>query len=247
LAAVQFLTRLPTPKDLGVNATVLARSVTWFPAVGLILTGLAALTLAGLDALQLPPLLRATLLVVVLTLATGAFHEDGLADTADGLGGGMTVARKLEIMRDSRIGTYGAVALVLLYLVRVIAIGSLPAHSWIPCLGSALIWGRWTTLPLLAFLPYARTESTTGIAKPLVASVTPGRAVSATVLALASSYFLNGSFLLAPIVIACIVGCATGMKYKRSVGGITGDLLGATNVLTEVAILIYANSQIEIL
>lgn len=244
LVALQFLTRLPTPRDLGVDAIILARSVTFFPLVGLVLTGIIALVVTGVLASDLDRSLGAALLLTALTLATGAFHEDGLADSADGLGGGITVAKKLEIMRDSRIGTYGAISLILLYLIRFTALCSIPPEQWVNALGIALIWGRWTTLPLLAGLPYARAASESGLAKPLVTSVTPLRGVIATIIAFAACYYLDSSNVWEPFVTACAVIAVSGWKYKREVGGITGDLLGACNVVTETSILVLLSSKI---
>src|SRR6266446_4609282 len=157
LIAVQFLTRLPVPRVLDNSEVELGKAAAFFPLVGVMTGGGAALVFTLLQRL-LP--LPASVLCAILFAAfiTNGFHEDGLADTFDGLGGGWTKDRVLEIMRDSRIGTYGTLALVFLVLGKL---------TFLLLLRQGQIWrwlivahtaARWTILPLCAWLPYARAD-----------------------------------------------------------------------------------------
>jgi adenosylcobinamide-GDP ribazoletransferase len=237
--AATFLTRAPwVARWSSGDPRELAASVRWFPLVGVGVGLWAALVYIAADAL-LPREVAALLAVAAMVLATGAFHEDGWADTFDGIWGGMDRERRLAIMRDSRIGTYGAVALVLMLALRWTCLVHLPA-SWIPAaLVAAHAWARWTAPAMVRLLPYARDG---GANKPIAEGagttellVATGVAMTATVpLALvAPPLAVVVVPLLAPGVIA---GAAT--LFRARLGGITGDGLGATNVATELAVLL---------
>ena len=136
LACLRFFTRLPLPAlpfDQSPHAPPdMARIALMAPVAGAIIGAIAALALAIANLLGMPPLLGAALAIAALVIATGALHEDGLADVADGFGGGATRARKLEIMRDSRVGAYGAAALALALILRVAALAGArrPVLAW---------------------------------------------------------------------------------------------------------------------
>ena len=160
LTAIQFLTRIPIPA-LPYEADSLARSVKFFPLVGLLLGALAAI-LHTLATPHLPRLITALIIVIFLVAITGCFHEDALADTFDGFGGGQTRDQILTILKDSRIGSYGAAALTLSLLARVALLAELPAANVARTLIAAHVLCRWTTLPLSYFLAPARTEPSQG-------------------------------------------------------------------------------------
>ncbi len=166
--ALAFLTRLPVPGPPAVDAAEVGRAALFFPAAGAALGAIVAGSAHVLSP-RLPPTLAAALLVTLLALLTGGLHLDGLADTADGFGGGRTPEDVLRIMRDHAIGAYGASALVLALTVKVAAIAALLAS------GHAARWllvapalARWAPVALARFLPYARPGGGLG------ATVIPG-------------------------------------------------------------------------
>lgn len=233
--ALQFFTRLPMPRDLNPERSDLNRSAVFLPLVGAVVGGLLAVSVWVTAAAGLAPALQAFLVLVLGALLTGVFHEDGLADTADGLGGGHSVAKKLEIMRDSRIGSYGTVALILLYAGRMAALLSISGPRWPAALLVAAVVGRGAVLPLIAWLPYARDE---GKAKPVVESQ------SHIELWVSAGLSLLFGFLIAPDVIV-LIGLVlvawvsgAGRLFQSQLGGITGDGLGAVNVTAELWVLI---------
>jgi adenosylcobinamide-GDP ribazoletransferase len=232
LAAVQFLTRLPVPPIPYADDT-LARSVKFFPIVGLFVGALAAV-LNFLIAPHLPRLVTAVILVIFLVSITGCFHEDGLADTFDGFGGGWNRDQILIILKDSRIGSYGGAALTLSLVARVILIASLPVAEVARYLVAAHVLCRWTTLPLSYFLAPARTEQSQGarLAK-LTSRVTflIGTALTLTIVIAAL-----GIHAIAPVVLAILITYASGLYYNSRILGVTGDCFGATNQLTEILV-----------
>jgi adenosylcobinamide-GDP ribazoletransferase len=230
LAAFTFLTRLPLPGSGQVNAEILARSAVWFPLVGAVVGGVGALVLAGAGRIW-PPVVAGALSLLATVVLTGAFHEDALADAADGLGGGRDRDRILEIMRDSRIGSYGAVALILVLSARLGCLAALIPLGGARALIGAHVLGRWSSLPLLAWLPYARAQ---GAGKPFVGAVTGWRLATGTVLtALLLVPALGPRALVAGLAAAATTAVA-GWYFRARLGGITGDCLGATNQVVEL-------------
>ncbi len=232
LAAIQFLTRIPTPA-LRYQHDTLARSVKFFPLVGLLIGTLAAL-LHVLIAPHLPRLVTAGALVIFLVAITGCFHEDALADTFDGFGGGWSRDQVLTILKDSRIGSYGAAALTLSLLARVTLLASLPGFQVTRYLIAAHVLCRWTTLPLSYFLTPARTEPSQGAR--LAKLTTRSSLLLGTALTLAIVVAALGVHAVAPIVLACLITYASALYYNRRIQGVTGDCFGCTNQLTEILV-----------
>ncbi len=235
LLALQFLTRLPVPRDLPFSDDLLIRATRYYPLVGLLIGSLGAVVLVlAARWLALPV---AVLLSLAATLAaTGAFHEDGLADAADGLWGGLTVARRLEIMRDSRIGTYGAVTLGTVLALKVALLASLtPAQAaWVLLLGHAL--GRMAAVHVIATTRYARDAG----AKFVAPTVTPdgyrlALAMSVGVLMLGIMALGTGAALCG-LVLCILLAQAMRRICLDKIGGYTGDCLGATQQLGELGI-----------
>ena len=225
LTAVQFLTRVPTPELKGYQPDWTARSARYFPLVGTLVGGVSATVLAGAS-LAWGGLLPALLAVGVGVLLTGAFHEDGLADTADGLGGGQTPERRLEIMKDSRIGTFGALGLGLVLAVKVAALGEAPVG-----LAAAVLAMR--------LLPYAGDRAWAKV-KPVADGVTTGETVVALAfggLALVPVMLLAPWAALSGLALAVVAATAVVLLAKRLIGGWVGDTLGATEQVFEAAFL----------
>ncbi|MEM1414308.1 MAG: adenosylcobinamide-GDP ribazoletransferase [Myxococcota bacterium] len=234
--ALQFFTRLPMPRDLDPTPEDLARASPWLPVVGGLVGGLLALVALSLAATPLVPGARVVPLLLVGVLLTGAFHEDGLADAADGLFGGWTREDKLRIMRDSRIGSYGALAVVLLLGGRAGALLGSGPGAWPVMLVVAHVLGRWSTLPLLVSLPYARAEGA-GPGKPLVEGTGAIQVVLGSTIALMIAFAVGGNTGLAAMGIALALTFTAARFLRQQLGGITGDALGAVNVVVELATL----------
>ncbi|MBP5986082.1 MAG: adenosylcobinamide-GDP ribazoletransferase [Azonexus sp.] len=231
--AVRFFTRLPVPAWVGHSAEALNRSARYFPAVGLLVGGIGALVY--LAALKLWPQQVAVLLSMAATIyATGAFHEDGLADTVDGLGGGWDRLRILEIMKDSRVGSYGVVATVLALLGKFVLLSALDAAlvPWALIAGHAL--SRFCSTVLLATMDYVR-EDLLAKAKPLATRLTAGEMLVALAFVLAGLALLPMHNAVAGCAMAILATLWLAAKFRRWLGGYTGDCLGATQQLSEIA------------
>ena len=237
LAAIAFLTRLPVGRWAAFDAADVARSAGWFPIIGALLGityGGAAVLLKG----HLPTGVTAVLLVMLDAVATGALHYDGLADTADGFGGGKNSEDILRIMRDHAIGAYGGVALVVLVALKIAAYEALLRQSkWIPALILTPALGRWSILLLTATLPYARPSASVaeGMGKRPLFWGTLTIALSLGAAAQAGG--MPGRALIATAMVVVVTACF-GLYCRRRIAGITGDTLGANVQLCESAALL---------
>jgi adenosylcobinamide-GDP ribazoletransferase len=230
--AFSFLTIVPVPSRWlsGVGPVDLARSFAVFPIVGLALGGVSLLP-AYLSTPKGSPLLHAALITAILCLLTRALHLDGLADVADGFGGGYTPARRLEIMKDSRTGAFGVTAIVLLVLLKVCALEILVTRQSWAAICSGTLLARFAMVVSAYGNHYARKEG--GLGKSFVEHIAAFQLVAASVLALSLSWWLSGiTALLVIVVLLCFVGAARFSSH-RMIGGITGDVLGAVNEISE--------------
>jgi adenosylcobinamide-GDP ribazoletransferase len=240
VVALQYFTRLPMPALAAFDARWLSQCVRYFPVAGLVVGGLSALVLVG-AAQGLPWPLAAALAIAAALAATGAFHEDGLADTFDALGGSVPRERALAIMRDSRIGTYGACALALCLLLRWQVLVALPPAAAVACLLVAHPLARGVAAALMAALPYVRLEDDAK-AKPVARGVGPGLAACALGLAMLPAVALAFAWpglraaMPAALAAAALAGLACLRWFRRRLGGYTGDALGCAEQLAEVAI-----------
>lgn len=233
LGAIRFFTRLPVPAWIGHSADALNASARYFPAVGLIVGGLGALVY--LAALQLWPQPVAVLLAMAATLyATGAFHEDGLSDAADGLGGGWDKARILDIMKDSRVGSYGVVALWLGLTGKFVLLAALDSAlvPWALLAGHAV--SRYAATLLLATMDYVRDDLQSK-AKPLATRLPAGALAAASAFAGLALLPLPWPQALAGCLLAALATLWLAAKFRRWLGGYTGDCLGAVQQVAEIA------------
>jgi len=219
--ALAFYTRLPVPE--GTSLGGLAEGSRYFPAVGLLIGALGAVVY-GLAGWGLPHLVAVIVAVGAMVLATGALHEDGFADTCDGLGGGWTKEDALRIMKDSRLGTYGAVGLVLLLAIKLGALASFDAQSVVWTLIAAHASSRFFALTLTRSLSYVQSE---GSSKSGGLPALQGRDFQiAACIGLVPLVGLGGSGVLAALLCGgAVVAC--GRYYQKRLGGYTGDSLGA--------------------
>ena len=235
--AVGFLTRIPVSR--GAADVRLGRAVPWFPVVGGVV-GLATAVVYVLGLELVPALPAAAVAVTAQVLLTGAFHEDGLADTADAAGG-WSREQRLEILDDPRHGTYGVLALVATVLVRVAALSALSGGDAVAALVSAHVLARAGAVVVMLRVPPARPE---GLGASYTAEI-PRRAagVSIAMAAVAAA----ASMAVAGVVACAVVGVVAvgAIRYaRRAFGGITGDLLGATEQVGEAAVLLIAAATV---
>jgi adenosylcobinamide-GDP ribazoletransferase len=230
-AAVLFLTKLPLPCKWGGDETDLARSAVYFPVVGLAIGGVVVLLDVVVCAVLPFPMVNSLLTVLALVAVSGALHLDGLADTADGVFSSRPRDRVLEIMRDSQIGTMGALLLVGVLALKWAALSELTESLRWQCLLLMPLAGRCALVTQLAVLPYARPEG--GLASLFANQVKASHAAWALLFLLAVSWSaLAGAGLL--VSLAALVGIAFLCAYfRQKLGGLTGDTLGATCELVE--------------
>ncbi|MEM6887118.1 MAG: adenosylcobinamide-GDP ribazoletransferase [Pseudomonadota bacterium] len=228
-----LLTRLPLP-PLPTTAFANSAQAAWaYPLIGVLLAAGAGATGLAFMALGLPTALVAGLALTVMTLVTGALHEDGLADVADGFWGGYACERRLEIMRDSQIGSYGVLALIISTGLRWGALAMLLPTGLAAFVASAAL--SRAMMPCLMYaLPHARQD---GLSQQVGR---PSRVVVAVGLLFAAfaSFALLGAAASIAIAAALLVTLAMGHLARQKIGGQTGDVLGATQVLSETAALL---------
>lgn len=244
VASLRFFSRLPLP-DMAFEtsprgAPDLSRLARAVPIAGALLAAISALALALADVAGLPPLVCAGLAVSAQLLISGALHEDGLADVADGFGGGATRDRKLEIMRDSRVGAYGAAALALSLLLRVGALGALLEHGLGDAAAGIILAGaasRAAALAPLALLPPARPDglgAEAGRRRGGVVAAAVSAAIIAVLLGLGG---LGLERAMLGLGLAFAAALAMAAIARRQIGGQTGDVAGAAQQLAEIACL----------
>jgi adenosylcobinamide-GDP ribazoletransferase len=235
LLAMQFLTRLPVGEDPGWTPERMEATPRWYPAVGMVV-GIIAAAVFWLAALFFPPLVSILLSTASGVLVTGAFHEDGFTDCCDGLGGAVDRDRALEIMKDSRLGTYGAVGLALLFGVKVASLVSLPTSAVPAVLIAGHTISRASAVAVIATSTYLRDH---GTGKP-VASGSAGWPVAALTSFLA--LLLLAALLPPAALLTGVLGLVLGHLLMRRVfeprlGGYTGDCLGAVQQTSETGLI----------
>lgn len=240
-AAVMFLTRVPIRWRGDWPADLDQRAMAWFPIVGALIGAAGGALYWAASTVGLPPALAALVAIGGLVWLTGALHEDGLADVADGFGGGRDRARKLEIMKDSRIGTYGAATLLLALGAKVAALATLAEPRTVAlALIGAHAFSRGLLPALKAALPDARADGVSAAqgrpngARALVAAVI-GLTLGATALGELALPLFGAPAVLAAALLPVLL---LARMARRQIGGITGDVLGAAQQVAELAFLL---------
>ena len=237
-AAAAFLTRVPIPqRDAPAN---LARAYRAFPLVGAAIGAAIGAVDLLLLRIGLPAIAAAALALGAAALLTGALHDDGLADVADGFGGGADKAAKLEVMRDSRVGTYGVLVLLTAFVTKVGALSALPRADVFMALVATHALARAPLAVLAARMPYAREGLAASVGRP-----DPSTAFAASVVAIAIAFLaLPANMALAAVIVTTLgaMGCAA--LAQRQIGGQTGDVLGATEQVCEIAVLVLLAARV---
>lgn len=240
--AQQFYTRVPVPSWVGYHPDWLNAATRYFPLVGAIV-GLSVGAIYAVFNHWLPSELSAALAIGWGIWLTGAFHEDGFADTCDALGGGQSRSDILRIMQDSRIGAYGAIGIGLLLFIKIHAVAALNGDAAIMALVVAHTVSRAAAITLMRTLPYARAADTPSKSKPVAQGVRACDAwcayLSAAALVLGAALWLTAPWLLSAACLAAGLA-AVGLRHltQQRLQGYTGDVLGATQQLAETAFLI---------
>lgn len=243
--SVAFLSRLPVPSQFfkGGDTVEMRHTARAFPAAGLLIALPAAFLVMVFAAFDASPQLTGWLAIALTALITGALHEDGLADMADGFGSGKDKARMLDIMKDSRIGSYGTIAMILSFALRATALASLietlPAKTAAACLVAAIVFSRAVMVWHWQALSAAKTS---GIA---AGAGQPGTSERNIALAIGLAIFILFTLHALPILsVACVLAAAFlasllfGRLCAGKIGGHTGDTIGACQQITEIVILI---------
>ena len=236
--SLAFCTRLPLVHSAIGEGTGIARASWAFPLVGAVVGAFGALVYWLADGLYLDPILSGILAVAATLLITGALHEDGLGDTADGFGASASRERKLDIMRDSEIGAYGTCALILSFMLRTGALVSLAEPRLVALALIAAHAGARATLPVfMRLVPNARRDGL---------SAAQGRRLRAALASPSCSGWLTillcfgfGAALIAGLLLAAVMGLMAWLCIKQ-IGGQTGDVLGALEQVSEILILLVA-------
>jgi adenosylcobinamide-GDP ribazoletransferase len=234
LAAIAFLTRFPLRRQPSLDDV--SRSQAWFAAVGLLI-GLALWAIDRVTMRALPDDGTNALIVVALAGITGALHLDGLADTADGLAGGHLPERRLAIMRDVRVGTYGVVAIVAVFGLKWAGLASLPSDARVEAIILAPCLARLGVVAAIAAYPYARAE---GMGAWFHERAWPLAFAVCTLTAGAAAVALFGAGGVLLLVFSLALALAFGALVTRLAGGMSGDSYGATIEIGEALVLLFA-------
>lgn len=239
-AAATFLTRIPlhprneTTEQPDTETNVMARAVPWFPVVGAAIGALQAGVYLG--ALELvTPLVAAIVSMIVAALVTGAFHHDGLADMADAFGGGWTVEQRMEILKDSRLGTYGVTALALVLALEAASVSALSGGPAAAVIVTAHTLSRAAAIGTMLV---ARPAGSSGLGVDYLRGLSRPAVGVAVLASVALAIGLYGRWAAVVIVAAVVGATAVVLLARAKIGGITGDVLGAVQQIAKAAILV---------
>ena len=232
--ALGFLTILPVIPATPARPETVAGSLRWFPLIGFAIG--AALCLEDYAyAFFLPRALRSAMVLLSLAALTGAVHLDGLADTADAMGAGRNRERALAIMHDSRVGTFGALALIFAIVVKILALAELSGSLRYTAIVLAPGLARWAMVAVAWRQQYLRAA---GAGSALLEREGPHGVIIASVIAVLAIVLMAGTRTLLAAAVAVAITLALRAFYRRWLGGVTGDLIGAAGELVEVCVLV---------
>ncbi len=231
--ALRFFTRIPTPAWAGHSQEKLDHAARYFPFVGA-LVGLIGGVVTLAAGTVLPFSVAVILGMAATILATGAFHEDVFSDTCDGFGGGWDRAQVLAIMKDSRVGSYGAVSMAMMLLAKFTALSEIGPSLVLPALVAGHAVSRLGSTALIHLLDYAR-EETGGKAKPLASRMERGELAFAAITGLLPCLWLPWPSVGLAVGLAALTAILAGRYFVRRIGGYTGDTLGAAQQVAELA------------
>lgn len=235
LMSLQFLTIINIKNDTTIDKKSFRKTVIFFPLIGLLI-GILLVVTSRLSSAILPLSISDAVVLIVLILITGGLHVDGFADAIDGFAGGKDKNDILRIMKDSRIGTFGVVGIVMLLLTKYISIQSLQTDTKYLTLMTMPVLGRWSVLPMGLIFKYARAEGGTG--KAFAESVKLKEFITGTIITMTIILFtmkLKGILMLSAIFTATLI---IGRYSDKKINGITGDVFGATIEVNELIIVI---------
>ncbi len=240
LNALRFMTIVPVPSsETAIAPDWLSRCARYFPVVGIGVGLVSAVVLLLADRIW-SPVVASLLAVAASILVTGALHEDGLADTADGLGGGSSVEKRLAIMKDSRIGTYGTLALAFSLSLRVAALADMPSWTAAAALISAHAAARITPAFVMNALPYAGDTAAMKVSYVDASVSTHDRRFALVVVlcALLPLAFISILSLISGLLVGAALAAAVTYWARQRINGYTGDVLGAIEQMFEIGFLL---------
>lgn len=236
LTAIMFYTRIPCPKSVDHSSNMLNKATRYFPLVGWIVGGVAGLTFF-LAAFQLPLSIAIILSIISSILTTGAFHEDGFADVCDGFGGGWTKEKILKIMKDSAIGAYGALGMILMISMKFFLLLELTNHIDPITVAALIVAGhslsRANAVVMIFTDVYAR-ENEDSKAKPVAKQMKIGSFLVAIAFGIAPLIYFQNVYLLSVVPVLILVKLYFSSYFKKWIGGYTGDCLGAVQQVSEI-------------
>jgi len=238
--AVALLTRIPVPQRAEMVPERMARAQRAFPLVGAMVGLAAGLVDRCLLAIAVPELAAAAVALGAGALLTGALHEDGLADVGDGFGGGRDREKKLAIMRDSRIGAYGVLALLVSFVAKCSALASLPIAEIIPALIVAHALARAAIPVVTANMPFARED---GLGRSAGRPDTASAVIAAVIAVVIALLCLPVGNALLAVLVTGAAAAAMAVLAWRQIGGVTGDVFGAIEQTAETAVLLILAAQ----
>jgi adenosylcobinamide-GDP ribazoletransferase len=233
LGAIRFFTRIPVSDRIPHSAALLNHAARYFPAVGIIV-GLISAIVFGLGLLVLPQSLSVLLAMASSIYLTGAFHEDGLTDMTDGLGGGWEKLRILDIMKDSRVGSYGVVVIMMVLAIKFVCLNEISAALVPMLLITGHTFSRYCSVLIMAGMHYVR-EDALSKSKPLATQLTGKALAVASCFGMLPLLWLPFDAMITGMLSGLLITVWLGRKLQKWLGGYTGDCLGAVQQLSEVA------------
>ncbi len=238
LTAVMFYTRIPCPRWIGHSPDLLAKATRYFPMIGWIVGGVSAMVLYATGQL-LPISISILFSMITGILLTGAFHEDGFADVCDGFGGGWTKSKILDIMKDSRVGAYGLIGMVLILPLKYLLLFEIYQAQGTLCLALALLSGhslsRSTAASMIYTHEYVR-ENEDSKAKPVAKRMSINTLIMVVFSGLAPILLFGNPLLLCIVLPVYAMKAYLARYFKKWIGGYTGDCLGAVQQISEIII-----------